>query len=292
MWVVGTSRAESPPPAGVDGQVPDAVDEDEPVIEYVTASAIPRSRARAATNGSAPETDVQPFVADPGETCNHWLRIEEEHPSALMGWHHSQPGNSRTGGKAMAARIDQMTSFTYTTYIHATPERVWQGLTDPAVTRRYWRHQRAGEKTFRSDWKTSATIGFEADYTSVASAKLLRKLAHRRIRWQPAAGLIMQQRMIKDPEELQLIAGAVSWGRRVPRSAAKPPPRSSGVGSRGNVGVCRAASGSRWHGVRDHRRGGKTGGSATGRASRRKPYPGVDSWWWIPVLYCGATVPT
>ncbi len=57
----------------------------------------------------------------------------------------------------MAARIDQMTSFTYTTYIHATPERVWQGLTDPAVTRRYWRHQRAGEKTFRSAWKKGST---------------------------------------------------------------------------------------------------------------------------------------
>ena len=57
----------------------------------------------------------------------------------------------------MAARIDQMTSFTYTTYIHATPERVWQGLTDPAVTKRYWRHQRAGEKTFRSDWKKGST---------------------------------------------------------------------------------------------------------------------------------------
>ena len=57
----------------------------------------------------------------------------------------------------MAARIDQMTSFTYTTYIHATPEPVWQGLTDPAITKRYWRHQRAGEKTFRSDWKKGST---------------------------------------------------------------------------------------------------------------------------------------
>jgi uncharacterized protein YndB with AHSA1/START domain len=53
----------------------------------------------------------------------------------------------------MAARIDETTSFTYTTYIHATSEQVWQGLTDPAWTKRYWRHQRAGEKTFRSDWK-------------------------------------------------------------------------------------------------------------------------------------------
>ncbi len=57
----------------------------------------------------------------------------------------------------MAARTDGATSFTYTTYIQATPERVWQGLTDPALTRRYWRHQTAGEKTFRSDWKKGST---------------------------------------------------------------------------------------------------------------------------------------
>ena len=34
---------------------------------------------------------------------------------------------------------------------------VWQGLTDPALMKRYWRHQRAGEKTFRSDWKKGST---------------------------------------------------------------------------------------------------------------------------------------
>jgi len=50
-----------------------------------------------------------------------------------------------------------VTSFSYTTYIHATPERVWQGLTDPALTKRYWRHQRACAKTFRSDWKKGST---------------------------------------------------------------------------------------------------------------------------------------
>ena len=58
--------------------------------------------------------------------------------------------------KAMTALNDQ-TSFTYTTYIHATPERVWQGLTDSTVTKRYWRHHRAGPKTFRSDWKKGST---------------------------------------------------------------------------------------------------------------------------------------
>jgi uncharacterized protein YndB with AHSA1/START domain len=57
----------------------------------------------------------------------------------------------------MVAPINQLTSFTYTAYIQATPERVWQGLTDPALMRRYWRHQKAGEKTFRSDWKKGST---------------------------------------------------------------------------------------------------------------------------------------
>src|SRR5215471_4824935 len=49
------------------------------------------------------------------------------------------------------------TSFRYTNYIKATPERVWQGLTDPAQTKRYWRHPAAGGKTFPSDWKKGST---------------------------------------------------------------------------------------------------------------------------------------
>jgi uncharacterized protein YndB with AHSA1/START domain len=58
---------------------------------------------------------------------------------------------------------DEMTRFTYTTYIHATPERVWQGLTDPTDTKRYWRHHRAGAKTFRSDWKKGSTYDLAHD---------------------------------------------------------------------------------------------------------------------------------
>ena len=53
----------------------------------------------------------------------------------------------------MTAPTNQATIFAYTNYIQAAPERVWQGLTGPALTARYWRHQRAGGKTFRSDWK-------------------------------------------------------------------------------------------------------------------------------------------
>jgi uncharacterized protein YndB with AHSA1/START domain len=63
----------------------------------------------------------------------------------------------------MVPSLDQRTSFTYTIYIRATPEQVWQGLTDPAYMRSYWRHQRAGEKTFRSDWKKGSTYDMVHD---------------------------------------------------------------------------------------------------------------------------------
>jgi uncharacterized protein YndB with AHSA1/START domain/DNA-binding transcriptional ArsR family regulator len=44
-------------------------------------------------------------------------------------------------------------TFVYTTYIRATPERVWRGLTDPAFTRQYWRHPSAGGVELQTDWK-------------------------------------------------------------------------------------------------------------------------------------------
>ncbi len=56
---------------------------------------------------------------------------------------------------------DKMTTFSYTTYIHATPEQVWQGLTDPIFTKRYWRHHVAGPKTLGSDWKKGSTWDLE-----------------------------------------------------------------------------------------------------------------------------------
>jgi uncharacterized protein YndB with AHSA1/START domain len=43
-------------------------------------------------------------------------------------------------------------SFVYTTYIQTTPERLWQALTEPAFTERYW------AITFDSDWKPGSTM--------------------------------------------------------------------------------------------------------------------------------------
>jgi uncharacterized protein YndB with AHSA1/START domain len=58
--------------------------------------------------------------------------------------------------------------FTYTTYIEATPERVWRALTDPADTRRFWRHRTAGGKTFPSDWKKGSTWALVHEDVGVA----------------------------------------------------------------------------------------------------------------------------
>lgn len=54
-------------------------------------------------------------------------------------------------------RPSDQTAFVYTNYIQATPERVRQGLTDPALTKRYWRLSLAGGKTFSADWKKGST---------------------------------------------------------------------------------------------------------------------------------------
>ena len=48
--------------------------------------------------------------------------------------------------------MDAKPSFVYTTYIKATPERLWQALTDPAFTARYW------GITFDSDWETGSPM--------------------------------------------------------------------------------------------------------------------------------------
>jgi uncharacterized protein YndB with AHSA1/START domain/DNA-binding transcriptional ArsR family regulator len=43
-------------------------------------------------------------------------------------------------------------SFVYTTYITTTPERLWQALTEPAFTERYW------NLTFETDWSPGSPM--------------------------------------------------------------------------------------------------------------------------------------
>ncbi|MEU4051911.1 metalloregulator ArsR/SmtB family transcription factor [Streptomyces olivaceus] len=48
--------------------------------------------------------------------------------------------------------MDDGNAFVYTTYIRSTPEKVWQGLTDPAFTRRYWGVE------FGTDWAVGSPV--------------------------------------------------------------------------------------------------------------------------------------
>jgi uncharacterized protein YndB with AHSA1/START domain/DNA-binding transcriptional ArsR family regulator len=54
------------------------------------------------------------------------------------------------------------TEFVYTTYIRTTPQRLWQALTEPAFTRRYW------GATFESDWTAGSAITWEQNGVTIA----------------------------------------------------------------------------------------------------------------------------
>ncbi len=60
-----------------------------------------------------------------------------------------------------------------------------------------------------------AVVGFEADYTTFATAGQMRKLVPRPTKWKATSGLVMRQRMIKDAEELRAISDAVKLGADV-----------------------------------------------------------------------------
>ncbi len=57
--------------------------------------------------------------------------------------------------KALEETEMEAPSFVYTTYIRTTPERLWQGLTDPAFTRRYWQTE------LRTDWAKGSPITWD-----------------------------------------------------------------------------------------------------------------------------------
>lgn len=108
-------------------------------------------------------------------------------------------------------------SFVHTTDIHASPERVWRGLTDPDLTMRWWRHHAAGGKTFLSDWKEGSTYDMahpevgqvvsDPEQVIVASDPY-RRLAYRWHSFTPA----WAERVGMDP------ATAAAW-RAEPRSS-------------------------------------------------------------------------
>jgi DNA-binding transcriptional ArsR family regulator/uncharacterized protein YndB with AHSA1/START domain len=69
--------------------------------------------------------------------------------------------------RALEAPPMEQTAFVYTTYIHATPEKVWRGLTDPAFTRQYWRHPKSGGLSYGTDWQKGSTFDVVYDEKGV-----------------------------------------------------------------------------------------------------------------------------
>jgi uncharacterized protein YndB with AHSA1/START domain/DNA-binding transcriptional ArsR family regulator len=55
--------------------------------------------------------------------------------------------------KALEATPMSTNAFVYTTYIRTTPEQLWQALTEPAFTRRYW-----GGVALDSDWQVGSPV--------------------------------------------------------------------------------------------------------------------------------------
>ena len=53
-------------------------------------------------------------------------------------------------------------TFVYKTYINTTPEKLWQGLTDPAFTKRYW------NTTLTSDWNVGSPITWDNHGVEIA----------------------------------------------------------------------------------------------------------------------------
>jgi DNA-binding transcriptional ArsR family regulator/uncharacterized protein YndB with AHSA1/START domain len=52
--------------------------------------------------------------------------------------------------------------FVYTTYIKTTPEQLWQGLTNPAFTKRYW------DIEFETDWRTGSPMTWHHHGVTIA----------------------------------------------------------------------------------------------------------------------------
>lgn len=76
------------------------------------------------------------------DIAERWIRqYDRERVQALADMKH-----------ALEAPMENATEFVYVTYIATTPEKLWQALTDPEFTRRYW-----GDAQ-KSDWNVGSKV--------------------------------------------------------------------------------------------------------------------------------------
>src|ERR1700753_115857 len=66
-----------------------------------------------------------------------------------------QEANLATLKKALEKPPMDKPSVVYATYISTTPERLWQALTEPEFTKRYW------ETSFSTDWAPGSTMTWD-----------------------------------------------------------------------------------------------------------------------------------
>lgn len=55
--------------------------------------------------------------------------------------------------------MTELRTFTYVTYIASTRDKVWQALTEPEFTRRYW-----NGRLVESDWRVGSPVTIRHDY--------------------------------------------------------------------------------------------------------------------------------
>jgi uncharacterized protein YndB with AHSA1/START domain/DNA-binding transcriptional ArsR family regulator len=76
------------------------------------------------------------------EIAERWItRYDQGRVRALSDLKHALEDSSMDGPQ-----------FVYTTYIRTTPQRLWQALTDPAFTSRWW------QTTFDTDWQAGSAM--------------------------------------------------------------------------------------------------------------------------------------
>lgn len=94
--------------------------------------------------------------------------------------------------------------FVYTTYIRTTPERLWQALTDPTFTSRWW------QTTFETDWKVGSTMTWNNHGVVIADPEQVvleadpyHRLAYRWHTFTPE----LNERLQMDEEKFATLAG-------------------------------------------------------------------------------------
>ncbi|RJQ79400.1 MarR family transcriptional regulator [Pseudonocardiaceae bacterium YIM PH 21723] len=61
------------------------------------------------------------------------------------------------------SRVSDKPSFVYTSYIQSTPEQVWEALTDPEITAKYWWHRQESDWQAGSRWEHVRSTNGQVD---------------------------------------------------------------------------------------------------------------------------------